>query len=221
MHTMQPPAELIITELIYFFAVLFISLYIYFRTKEFYDLTKHKGIYHFRNIFLYFGLAHLFRFSHIFVMFSRDFLTVLPFIINQLSFVIVSYFSTMAILSVVMSVMGGYKFTRMENILMHLTAIMLSVIVGLTWSNFLLIIAQSLVFLGAILFMVFSNKRGITGNKLTFVLLFVFWIVNSLAFIRGLFPRELKIPLYIISIVVYLSVLFRVKRFMDGKKRSS
>ncbi len=228
-----PPLEEIITEFTYFLLVVIISLYIYLKTKEIYELTKHKGIYHFRQIFLYFALAYVFRLLQIFMMFSRDLfsLAILPREFQPFNFFFVSYFSTLAILSVIVSTnIRNIKLKEKTlNIILHVFSFLASFFVAFFFSNFILLLLQTLTFLVA-LFLLFVNSiiksketsKFLSQNKITYVLLFVFWLASTFAFIRGLLPREIKIPLYIISVGVFFSIMFRVrKRLVHAEKKRS
>ncbi len=59
-HLIDP--TMLAVELGYTLIVVFICFIIYFKTREIYDLTKYEGIEYFRNTFLFFGLAYIFRF---------------------------------------------------------------------------------------------------------------------------------------------------------------
>lgn len=225
-----PPIEELSIEFAYFLLVLTISGYIYLKTKEIYDLTKHKGIYHFRNVFLYFGLAYFFRLSQIIIMFSGELFNYFPpRIIPPLSFIFTGYFSTMAIFSVLVSITEKHLKVNntLLNIIMHTTAVALSIFVGVTRSNFLLMLIQTSVFFFAIIIILLKSKKEkysklLTQNKITFILLFAFWVVNSLALTRRFLPREIKIALYLISACVFFSIFLRVrKRLINAEKKGS
>jgi hypothetical protein len=223
-----PPIEELLIEFAYFLLVMGISGYVYLKTKEIYELTKHKGIYHFRNIFLYFGLAYLFRLSLIAIMFSGELLGYEPpRFFPPISFILVSYFSTMAIFSVLFSITEK-NFSINEtllNVFMNITAITLAIVMGFTRSNFLLMLIQTLVFFIAIMIAVSKKEKGtrlLTQNRMTFIMLFVFWVVNSLAFVRRFLPIEIKIILYLVSGFVFLSIFLRVKkRLINAEKKRS
>ncbi|MBU0757787.1 MAG: hypothetical protein KKF44_06975 [Nanoarchaeota archaeon] len=223
MRHFGPPIEIFATELVYVLLVIAISAYIYFKTKEIYDLSKHKGIYFFRNVFLYFSLAYFFRLLMMGFMFSRELFSLAPTILMQLfSLFFVSYFSTMAILSVVVSI--NIRKTKTDpkklNIVLNAIALLISFIIGFSRSNILLMFLQTGIFLIAIIILLFKTKKNkhekhsklISQNKITFVLLFLFWVMSTLAFVRGLVPREVKIPLYLLSAGIFFSIFLRVRK---------
>ncbi|KAF5428393.1 hypothetical protein C5S42_03390, partial [Candidatus Methanomarinus sp.] len=78
-------------ELGYTLIIVFICLLIYLKTKEIYDLTNHKGIYYFRNTFLFFGLAYLFRFIF------------MSFLLTKITFDVYHPFGLFMIFSLVLS----------------------------------------------------------------------------------------------------------------------
>jgi hypothetical protein len=217
----RPPLEILLVEPIYFLIILVISGYIYYKTKEIYELTKHRGIFHFRNIFLYFGLAHFFRLGTLIFIFASDYARPHP-LIPLISLMAVSYFSTMAIFSVILSITA--KKIHEEKIpygLLQLCAFVVLAFVFVTRSHLLLTLVQAGMFIFALMLMLKESRdsKGFSQNKMTYALLFLFWTVSTLAFTRRLFPWEAKIPLYVISAAVYFSVMHRVrKRLVDGKK---
>ena len=89
---------------------------------------------------------------------------------------------------------------------------------------FSLVLLQTITFLAAIIMMLFSAKDAhsahVTQNKVTYVLLFIFWVVNIFAFQGMHVPLEIKIPMYLISSGVFFSILLRVrKRLSHAEKK--
>jgi hypothetical protein len=224
-----PPIEVVITEFVYFLLVTGLSAYIYFKTKEIYELTKHKGIYHFRNIFLFFCIAYFFRLLQIVVMYSMDIFTspFLPREFQPLYFFFVSYFGTMAILSIIVSANIREIKIKEENLnaLLHITAFVSSFIIMLIFSPFAMLLLQTLVFFVTIVMILIKSKEDkgpklLSQNKITYVLLFIFWIFNVVSSIRRLVPREINLPLYLISVGVFFSIFLRVrKRLINAEKK--
>ena len=95
-----PPLEFLSIEILYSVIVILLCILIYFKTKEVYDLSKHKGIKYFRNTFLFFGMAFFFRLIPVSLIFSRNIAKPLL----QISLFLVSYFSILAILSLLSSI---------------------------------------------------------------------------------------------------------------------
>ena len=223
MRPFGPPIEILGIEFLYFIIVFSLCLIIYFRTRDIYKLTKHTGIFHFRNIFLYFSLAYLFRLLHvgiIFHLFSFRF----PMMWHPVSLLVVGYFSTMAILSVVMAsfVRKTSQNKFLINSLLNIIAIALSVVVFLTRSPHIMVIIQAVVFLIAFFFVLKKNVKGfMSKTKIIYTLLFVFWVINVLLFARGLVPIGLRIPLYVLSVGVFISIFIKVQKRLkvNAKKK--
>jgi hypothetical protein len=215
------------TELVYFLVVVGICLIVYFKTRDLYRVSQHKGLFHFRNIFLYFALAYSFRLIQLLSQLSFEvlelgrpwgFFLVLP---------LVSYFSTLAILSLAMALIAKRFKTSVqkETIALHLTAFFSLLAVFATGSQTLLILIQTIVLLASVMaiFMVpiQAGHRLLSQNRVTYLLLAAFWVVNLLAFNSRALPRELKLVLYILSGLVFVSIYLRVRKRLlsNGKKK--
>lgn len=221
------PIEALLLELIYFLIVAGLSLTIYLKTRDIYNISRLKGIYHFRNIFLYFLFAYLFRLIYILLLLSE--MLNLSFIIeiNEVFLLLVGYFSSMAIFSVVMTIYSHKSDDEMRNLnnVMHIIAILLSVTAMFLESYTFLVIFQTVVFFAAILVIFFRKPRGRSfsyQNKITYMLLFIFWTLNMFAFTRNLIPLEFKLVLYLISSAIFLSIYLRLnKRLKNVQKRQT
>lgn len=218
---MIPLIVMLIMEIFYFIIIAGFCLGIYFKTRNAYKLTKHEGILHFRNIFLYFSFSYLFRLAFIFMMlfYGRP---MRMFDFNMLGLILVSYFSTMAILSIVITIFSRKIMVNNHdlNTFMHISAILLSVFVFLTRSLELLLLFQTIVFFFAIaiLFLKVSKERASSvskQNKITYFLLFVFWMFNLFTSGRG-DSLELNILIYALSIAIFSSIYLRVNRKLVG-----
>ena len=67
-----------------------------------------------------------------------------------------------------------------------------------------------------------SNNRIITRNRITNLLLFIFWILNVQFYAKGLLPREWFLPLMLVSAIIFLSIFLRLNKIYrpDRKYRS-
>jgi len=226
--------ELLAIELAYFLAVIALCLIIYKKTNTIYQISQHKGLYYFRNIFLFFSLAYLFRLIHIIFVLSQElFFPGLPLrLFFPFTFFFVGFFGTMAILSLSMAAL--IKTTKLVEdkkapYMLYIIALALSLAVALTRSNPALMVLQAVLLATAILVVFLKpgekkTKKLLSQNRLTFLLLAVFWIVNLLAFTRHLAPFHVKIPLYVLSISVFASIFLRVEKRLpshDKKKRQA
>ncbi len=96
------------SEVIYSFVIIICSLMIYLGTRKIYDLSNYGGIKYFRRAFLFFAIAYFFR-SFIkagLVYFNiHEAFEFAPMIVGQLSLFLFMYFSSMAILFLLYSIM--------------------------------------------------------------------------------------------------------------------
>lgn len=202
-----PPTEILTTEIALFLLITVLSLVIYYKTKELYDLTKHQGIFHFRNIFLFFALAYLFRFIHLLLLQTEN----LSRLLHASSLFAVSYFSTLAILSIAATILIRYLNFSGLSLLMHTITFTISALTFITRSHPLLIILQTAMFLIALL-LAFTKSHNLTKNRITYLALFAFWTLSTLAFTKRLFPLKYKIPLYALSAITFIYVYYRVNK---------
>lgn len=213
-------------EIIYSIAIAGICLAIYLRTKDVYNLSHHEGLFHFRNIFFYFSAAYIFRLVFVFLL-----LTYGPRPMSLLNnhiiiFMLISYFSTMAILSVVMTVAYRKILINVRNInkIMHISAIVLTIIVFATMSTDVLLIIQTLLLAIPVLIIVFKKPQSKAfqfskQNKVTYILLLVFWVINLFSLGRG-YVILYNVIVSIVSILIFLTIYLRVnKRLKNAKKK--
>ncbi|MFH1977870.1 MAG: hypothetical protein ABIJ92_00920 [Candidatus Aenigmatarchaeota archaeon] len=225
------PLDWLILEIIYSIAIAVICLATYIKTQRIYSLSKHSGIFHFRNIFLYFAISYIFRFLFIFVVFSHGPMRgpMFRFLLSyqDLTFLLVGYFSTLAVFSVVMTIMSRKIDISRHNLssFMHIAAIILSVFSLATRSADILVLLQTAILIGSVMLM--SSKKAITKghvskqNRIIITSLLVFWIINLLASSRFI-QFEAKASIYIISALIFLSIYLKVKKRLisnDKKKK--
>ncbi len=225
------PTEILTTELIYFLIIFSLCVLILYKTRDIYKLTKHQGIFHFRNIFLFFSLAFLVRALIISIpLVTEEFSYSFPFMFGPITFLFVGYLSTMAILSLVMTLIHK-KMKLSQNItfiLLNVIAIISSIMVFLTRSNQILILIQTIIFLFAVVYLISKDKEGkknfLSHNKIIYSLLFIFWLLNILASVRYMVALEYKYILYLISAGIFFSIYLRVRKRLNHhakKKRQA
>ncbi|MFA6073429.1 MAG: hypothetical protein WC758_04915 [Candidatus Woesearchaeota archaeon] len=173
---MAPPfmnTTFMISELIFTILVVFFCFLIYFKTRESYILTKHKGLGYFRAAFLFFGLSYVLRFILGAVMLS-GFVFNLGFIggmssqifIVPLFIIPLSYFSTVAIVYLLYSSMWKKINTKWVLIMGHVVAILLSFVAFATRSQILLVGLQALLLvIAAIAALVMNKDKNKDKNK--------------------------------------------------------
>jgi len=207
-------------ELGYTLIVVFLCFMIYFKTREIYDLTKHEGINYFRIAFLFFALAYIFRFLHIFSILERitfdtdllmDIFRIFPFFL-----VFNGYFSTLAILSLTYSIIWEKLHIKHTLLLFNAIAILISGIAFISRSPFLLILAQAVLLIFTIIMACYFYIRSRKFSQLfiLYVLFLLFWVVNLFALgPRRFIPFEIQTAFQIISVAVIGIIYYKVSRW--------
>lgn len=220
-----PPFHLIdptklVAELGYTLIVVLFCFMIYFKTREIYDLTKHEGIDYFRNTFLFFGLAYIFRFMDIFLMLMKqtsdaysliDIFRIFPF-----PLVLNGYFSTLAILSLTYSVIWEKLHIKHTLLLFNAIAILISGIAFISRSPFVLLLAQAVLLIFTIIMAcyLYIISRKFSQLYILYVLFLLFWIVNLLTLSPQRFlPFEIQTAFQIISIAVIGIIYYKVAKW--------
>jgi hypothetical protein len=223
----MPPFHLIdptklAAELGYTLIVVFLCFMIYFKTREIYDLSKHEGINYFRITFLFFALAYIFRFLHIFSMlvgitFDTDSLMEI-FRIFPFSQVFYGYFSTLAILSLKYSIIWKKLYIKHTLLLFNAIAILISGIAFISRLPFILIIAQVVLLIFTIILTCYFyiKSRKFSQLFILYVLFLLFWVVNLFALgPRRFIPFEIQTAFQIISIAVIGIIFYKVAKWTE------
>ncbi len=207
------------TEIIYTIVILVVCFLIYQKTKESYDLTKHRGIKYFRQAFLFLGLSYAFRLFFSLMMLSNiafDFfiprrelipLLIIPF----------GYLSTMAIFYLALSPLWK-KFDKKHILLFgHGIAVLLAVISFITRSHIILLYLQSFLLLVAVILIFIMHKKSKKTYtlKVLYILLFVFWLINLWVIRpRPFIAFEIKILFQLISLAVFFGIYYKVSKWL-------
>jgi hypothetical protein len=209
-------------EFIYLAIIVFLCLLVYFKTKEIYDLTSHKGIRYFRNAFLLFGIAYLFRFIgvlfHIY-SFSFGLSRETNFI---LGFVVSAYASSIAILYLVHSVMWKrIKLSKFNDKYLHHFIALGILIVSIIANSLLVILAtQVLLFIFILVMGLINYKKNKKKHTLNlyviYFALFLFWILNFFTSAFRFFFR-IELFLYVVSIVLFILIAKKVIKIINHK----
>lgn len=215
-HLIEPTRLLV--ELSYTLIVVFLCFRIFYKTKEIYDLTKYEGVKYFRITFLFFGLAFLFRFLSVFVMlmgmtFDLD-ISMYLFRIFPLAFN--GYFSTMAILSLTYSMI--WEDIQIKHILVvsNAIALIISAIAFFSMSHILMIVAQAVLLIFAIIMAiyVYSRSKKISRIFMLYILFILFWILNLLTLgPRRFVSFEIQTIFQIISVAVIGIIYSKVSKW--------
>jgi hypothetical protein len=200
-------------EAVYTLIIMSSCFIIYIKTKELYELTTHTGIRYFRNAFLFLGIAYFLRFlTPIFR--TQPFS---PTIFFSKGFFLVSYVSSVAVLSLLWSVLWkkyhkGF-FDRM--IFLHAIAVAIALVnFVFRVKLFVILFNTFLVLLAAILSYYYrksDRKSGFSQFHFVYLLLFIFWILNFAArfYFRSI-STAAGLTLHTLSTALFLIILYRV-----------
>jgi hypothetical protein len=205
-------------ELVYAFIVVLLCFWIYYITKEIYSLTKHKGIGFFRNTFLFFGLAFVFRF--LFTLFHLGAflfdIRITGMVLKPLSLIIVGYLSTMAIFSLSLSTMWKKIKDKNFHYLIHIIAFVIVLLVLVTRSAELLVLSQFVLMIFSIILSFINSRKSKKFSNLTiiYILLFVFWLLNLVVLSPIIWMFFMfKIFSYMLSILIFFYIMYRVSKW--------
>lgn len=207
------------TEIVYVFVIILCGLLIYYGTKEFYQLSSHKGIKYFRLSFLFFSISYLFRFfikSIMFLFEPRQIANFSPLFFGPIMQVLFIYFSSMAVFYLLYSVIWK-KIDPNESklILFHFLAFLISIL-SIIFNNSIFYLFINL-FLFAFVITVFlishKNSRKKKNNlRIIYFLLLLFWVLNILDILIPTILRQFQIVIYLSSITIFISILYKVLR---------
>lgn len=213
------------TEIIYSLVIIVCSLMIYFGTKELYELSSHKGIKYFRQAFLFFAIAYFFRSIIKFILSYFSLGRIFDFspkifglIIGSLTLFIFIYFSSMAILYLLYSVMWKkWNQSPKRVYIFHLLAFIISLAITLS-RNYLVYLGVNILLFFIVLFIVSvshkNTKVKTKGNKQNlygiYLLLSFFWILNIISILIPEFFQTSQLFIYIASLVIFLMMLYKV-----------
>jgi hypothetical protein len=205
-------------ELVFSTIVILLCMMIFFRTRSLYGLTKHRGISYFRNTFLFFALAFLFRLGfHLFSLsgivfdfrFPRQLLGPLPLLVT-------TYFSTIAILYLLLSLVWKRINTEHFLIVSHVVAFTIAVIVFMFRSPQVLFISQLLLIAFTLGLAYLRSRRSKSFSKVftLYLLLFIAWLANIIVLSPRLhLPLEVNVASYAVSTVIFAIIFYKVYRW--------
>src|SRR5271157_3434978 len=205
-------------EIIYSFVIIVCSLMIYFGTKELYDLSSYKGIKYFRQAFLFFAIAYLFRFIIEFTVVSvnHGILEVYPLIFGYFALFFFMYLSSISIFYLIYSMSWKkFKDRSKKPYLFHAIAIIIA-LASIFFNNQIFYIGLNVLLLVSAIIMVgvasYNQKHKSTKNNLLmiYLLLFIFFILNVFNILVPIFLESLKLVVYLISLGIFLAILYKV-----------
>ena len=226
-HALNPPAINlgIGTEILYTFVIILCSLMIYFGTKELYDLSSHKGLKYFRQAFLFFALAYVFRFFTEFLVMSSEpgeIFSTLLLVLEYASLFLFMYLSLISIFYLIYCV-SWKKWGDNAKIIyaFHATAILIALAtiffrkevfyIGLT---FILLLFAAISVYFASRKSRFRRRQALRAKRNNFyglyLLLIAFWLFNMFGILVPVFFSTLQLVIYIVSLGIFFAILYNV-----------
>jgi len=209
-------------ELFYTLLIMFLCFFIYYKTKELYSLTDHKGIYYFRIAFLLLGLTHLPRFIFFLLKvstFTQGFM--IPFrSFGHIFLVATFYLSTLALLYLIYSSYWKKLNPKYFIIFSNLFALILAVSSFFYRSPLIIGFAQLILFVVAFFIFLFGFRKKKRFSKTTVLYLFVliFWLLSLFILVPNwLIPWGFDFVLYIVSLIVFLIIYRKVSKWTKWK----
>ncbi len=212
-------------EIIYSFVVILCSLMIYFGTREIYDLSSYKGIKYFRQAFLFFGIAYFSRFIIQFMVMSsnlRGIFEVYPMILGYIALFVFMYLNSISIFYLIYS-MSWKKWKDKSKMvpIFHAVAIIIALL-SIAFRNSIFYLGLNLVLLIYAIIMTliasYNQRHNLKKNNLLaiYLLLFIFFILNVFSVLVPIFLEPLKLFIYLISLGIFLVILYKVLRKSGG-----
>jgi hypothetical protein len=214
---MPPPPlffnpALFITELAFTLIAVIFCILIYFRTKGIYDLSKYKGIKYFRHAFLFLGLSYILRFLLSILMLSMMTLDLRPRMIMPFFILITGYFSTAGILYLVLSSVWKKVKALPLNIIIHGTALILSIAAFATRSHLILLYLQTALLVIAVILNIIMHKK-LSRMRIIYYLIFFLWLINLWIIDRRRLPFEINIVFQLVSLIVFYFIYRKISKF--------
>jgi len=211
-------------DAVYTLLIILVCGIIYIKTRELYELTGHKGIGYFRNVFLFFAISYLFNFLIITPNNARG--TSIPNVLLLSIFFITIYASTIAISYLVYSVLWKktHKGFFGKQWPIFIIAFIIALIPVLFQKTLLFVIIQAALFIFAVIMSFFNNKRskakkGFSKLYFIYILLFVFWILNTFATALPPFFLQIKVFVYLISLILFIIIVWGVLKRINVKQK--
>ena len=175
-------------------------LFIYFRTREYYRLTKHEGIAYFRLAFLFFGLGFLMPLFH----------PLLRPLLGRSAGLVMTFVGTLAILSLLYSaVHKRFRMAIHPLAAIILVSFALSLLPALFHFRAEIIVLQGVLFLAAVL-LSHDHKKG--SLHALYALLFLSWLANVGSRLAMRTTEGLSPLLSVLSAALFLVVAYKVWR---------
>ena len=207
-------------ELIYSFVIIVSSLMIYYSTKEMYELSSYRGIKYFRQSFLLFAIAYLFKsFIKVLLVYfgASRILDINTRYIGSLTLFLFMFFGSLAVFYLVYSLMykkwNGNSYSLLG--VFYVISLLISFIIINTREIGVFIGASLFILAIAIFGLYITHKQSKEKKKksnmlIIYTLLFIFWILNIINVLIQINSDFYQISLYLASIGIFLTILYKV-----------
>jgi len=216
------PVSVVAIEATYSSIIFVVCILLFYKVREIYKISEYKGFYLFSNTFLYLGLAYFVRFGVSFLLISSKILDlelsfggVRSLILFSLTFMV--YLSSVAILYLISSLIWKWINVATNDLLIHLTAILMA-IVPVLFKSIHLFVALQVLLIFALIVAIFVNykhrevsKRYFKQAYAVYLLMFIFWILNFSLLLR-IIPPKLKGVIYLLSLLTIGVIAYKVFR---------
>lgn len=215
-------------ELIYSLVITLSCFWIYFKTRELYELTSYKGIRYFRNTFLFFGITSLIRLAlHLVGPFGLNFTILEEYEIIDVIFSVMIFFSCLALINLVYSLFWKKleKYSFSKNWVFYLVSIFIALISIISRIPVIFLIFQAVLFFVLIWIVVRyvrhrktkdkKNKEGFSSLYVIYLLLFGLWIMSNILEFVSYFSPAIGLIVYGMSIIMFLIILLRVLKKLN------
>lgn len=204
-------------ELGFALVALIFCLRIYFRTREAYSLTKHKGIKYFRDAFLLFGFAYLLRFLFSMVFLSRVIfdMNIERQILMPVFIMLLGYFSTMSILYLIFSAIWKNITGKTTIILGHILAVLVSLAAFTTRSPWaVMIIHTILTVLAIIIILQKKDNKKQTKTRILYMLVLLAWVINLFTAGKPFLPRGIDQIFQGFALILFIIIYYKVAKWI-------
>lgn len=205
-------------EILFLTIVLTLSITIYWVTRESYHITHHMGIKYFRNAFLFFGVAYLFRFffyllSYIYNYDLISYLDLSPRMLGGGSILVYTFMSSIALISLLYA-LSYTKLKRVElpEYLIYIAGLLISIASFFVFAIFW-VVHSLLSFMIIFLVLLQKNKSRAHTLGFAYISLAIFWIVSivgDLFYFSAL--NSFRPILYSLLTIILLFISFRTIR---------
>ena len=211
-----------VIESVFSLVVIAACFMIYFKTKEIYELSQHKGLKYFRYVFLFFGITYLSRIilSWFKPFFKREIFTTLPIwqTMTIKGFAMIGVYAGTAMFAYLLLTLLWKKLDKTfisNSYFIHGLAIIVTLISYFQRFPYLFILFQIFAFFTAIFLMINYRKRIFSKKQnpwviATYVLIFGHWIIIQLLELFAIAFPKLGTAIYLITMCFFVILVDRV-----------